>query len=38
MAKRDVYLRKFNLTFNKDFEYLYKNFRNKVHGVWTAKK
>ena len=30
MAKRDVYLRKFNRTFNKDMEYLYKKFRNKM--------
>ena len=30
MAKGDVYLRKFNRTFNKDMEYLYKKFRNKV--------
>ena len=30
MAKHDVYLRKFNHTFNKDMEYLYKKFRNKV--------
>ena len=30
MAKHDRYLRKFNRTFNKDMEYLYKKFRNKV--------
>ena len=30
MAKRDVYLGKFNRTFNKDMEYLYKICRNKV--------
>ena len=30
MAKCDKYLRKFNRTCNKDMEYLYKKFRNKV--------
>ena len=30
MAKCDRYLRKFNHTFNKNMEYLYKKFRNKV--------
>ena len=30
MAKRDMYLRKCNRTFNKDIEYLYQKFRNKV--------
>ena len=30
MVKPDRYLRKFNHTFNKDMEYLYKKFRNKV--------
>ena len=30
MAKRDRYLRKFNRTFDKDMEYLYKKFKNKM--------
>ena len=30
MAKRDKYLRTFNITKNLDMEYLYKKFRNKV--------
>ena len=30
MAKRDRYLRKFNIAHSLDMEYLYKKFRNKV--------